>query len=172
MHILFSMLLKKKSALIGFLGAIGTVLPAFFGGSENISRPTLIYLQLWGVAYLVCGALITSFAHRGTVLTRRHVSGVATGCCITMAVIVLTTYRLPVHAVLPSVAVVVPLLIGGEESIKTRFGTVGLIPLIIIVSTLVSRPSPSIAAPQFFIPSIFTIYSVIIGAPLYSLSRI
>ena len=165
------MLLERKSALLGFLGAIGTALPVFFNEIEHISRSALVYLQLWGVAYLVCGALITSFARRDTVLTRWHVSGVATGCCIMMAAVVLTTYRLPVHAVLPSAAVVVPLLIGGEESTGTRFGTVALIPLVIAISTLVSRPSPSIAAPRFFIPSLFTMYSLIIGVPLYDLSR-
>ena len=172
------MLRSKIAAFVVAAGLVALASPSsvidFLSLLPGIDIASLPFLRWWGAVYVTAGVLVEwdlrTERSRGIAVER--VAGVVIVCVAALLSAVLVDGRTDVtRDFVLSVGVVIPLVAGSMETTESRLAAMSfaLVP-ICFGAIVIDRPFAA-AAPALWTPTVFTLYSLVFGVPLYLLGR-
>jgi hypothetical protein len=170
---------SKTAAFVVAAGLVALASPSSVIDSlsllPGIDIASFPFLRWWGAAYVTAGVLVEwdLRTERSDGIAVEHVAGVAITCVAALLSTVLVDGGTDVtRDVVLSVGVVIPLVVGSVDTTKGRFAAVSLALVPICLGAIVIDRPFAAAAPALWTPAVFTLYSLVFGAPLYLLGRV
>lgn len=172
------MLRSKTAALVVSMGLVALAFPSsvldFLSLLPGIDVASFPFLRWWGAVYIAAGVLVewNLRSDRSTQSIIKRVIGVAVACVGALLLAILLSGESAIFRNFAlSAGVVIPLIVGTMNTAKRRIIAVSLVLVPISIGMVViGRPFAS-AAPAVWVPTIFTLYSLVFGIPLYVLGR-
>jgi len=172
------MLRSKTAALVVSMGLVALAFPSsvlnYLSILPGIDIASFPFLRWWGAVYIAAGVLVewNLRSDRSTQSAIKSVIGVAVACVGTLLLAILLSSESAIFRNFAlSAGVVIPLIVGTMDTTKSRLIAVSLVLVPISIGTVVIGRPFSSAAPAVWVPTIFTLYSLVFGIPLYVLGR-